>query len=146
MRVLEFCNPGTSPVVTSGERRRRWAGRRTVVRLGSPRLAWRATECPWLVSLRVHILRQRSAGLVGKTIGRLALEQGETRLDVDVRRIKISCAGVRVKSVTGLVVAGLIKRAKVVPDFRDVRVEADGARIRVQCITVLVDLVVKHTD
>lgn len=127
MRVLELCNPRTSPVVASGERWWRWASRRAIVRLGSPGLAWRATKSARLVSLRVHILRQRSTSLVRKAIGRLTLKQGQTRLDVDIRRIKISCAGVRVKGVAGLVVARLVKRAKVIPDFRDVRVEADGA-------------------
>lgn len=36
--------------------------------------------------------------------------------------------------------------AEIVPHFGDVRVEADGTRVGIQGITILVDLVVQHTN
>jgi len=116
------------------------------VRLSSPWLTRRTTECPWLVSLRMHILGKRCAGLVGKAIGRLSLEQRQTRLDVNIGRIKISGPGVCVKGIACLVVAGLVKRTKVIPDLRNVGVEADSTRVCIKRIAVLVDLVVKNTN
>ena len=144
--VLEFCDPVASPVVASGKRWWRWPSRRAVVRLCSPWLTWRTTKCARLIRLRVDILRQRCASLVGKAIGGLAFEQRQACLDVDVCGIKISSTSVRIERVAGLIVARLIQSAKVVPDFRNVGVEANSARVRVEGIAVLVDLVVEHTD
>ena len=36
--------------------------------------------------------------------------------------------------------------SEIVPNFRNVRVEADGTRVRIECVTVLVDLVVQDSD
>ena len=36
--------------------------------------------------------------------------------------------------------------AKVVPDFGDVRIQANGARVGIQSVTVLVDLIVKDAN
>lgn len=84
--------------------------------------------------------------MVGKTIGRLTLKQCQARLDVDVGGIKVSGPSVCVERIACLVVAGLVQRTKVVPDLGDVRVEANGARVRVKRVAVLVDLVVKNTN
>jgi hypothetical protein len=116
------------------------------MRLRSPWLTWWATKGARLVGLRVDILRQRCTSLVGKAVGGLALEQRQAGLDVDVCRIKVSGPGVGVKRITCLVVARLVQRAKVIPDLRDVRIEADGTRVCVKRITVLVDLVVQNTN
>lgn len=35
---------------------------------------------------------------------------------------------------------------EIIPDFRDVGVEADGARVGIEGVSVLVDLVVQDTD
>jgi hypothetical protein len=145
-RVLQLCDPVATPVATSSKRWRCWSGRRAVVRLSAPWLTWRSTKCTWLVSLRMHILGKRRAGLVGKTVGRLSLEQSKTRLDVNVGGIKVSSPRVCVESVASLVVAGLVERTKVIPNLRNVRVEADGTRVRVKRVAVLVDLVVEHTN
>jgi hypothetical protein len=58
-----------------------------------------------LVSLRMNVLRNRNIALVR------------------------SRALVRVKCVGRLVVARLVQGSKIVPDFRDVGVESDGARV-----------------
>jgi hypothetical protein len=145
-RVLQLCNPVASPVAASGKRWRCWSGRRAIVRLSTPWLTWRSTKCTWLVSLRVHILGKRCAGLVRKTVGGLSLEQSKTRLDVDVGRIKISGPSVCVERITRLVVAGLVQRAEIIPNLRNVGVEANGARVCVKRVAVLVDLVVEDTN
>jgi hypothetical protein len=41
---------------------------------------------------------------------------------------------------------GTYKRAKVVPDLGDVGVQSDSSGVRIQCIAVLIDLVVKYTN
>lgn len=145
-RVLQLCNPVASPVAASGKRWRCWSGRRAIVRLSTPWLTWRSAKCTWLVSLRVHVLGKRCAGLVRKTVCGLSLEQSKTGLDVDVGGIKISGPSVCVERITCLVVAGLVQRAKIVPNLRNVRVEANGARVRVKRVAVLVDLVVEDTN
>ena len=116
------------------------------MRLSAPWLTWRSTKCTWLVSLRMHILGKRRAGLVGKTVGRLSLEQSKARLDVNVGGIKVSSPRVCVKRITSLVVAGLVQRTKIVPNLRNVGVEANRTRVRVKRVAVLVDLVVENTD
>jgi hypothetical protein len=59
----------------------------------------------------MHVLRSRRAVLVGHAIGRLAaLKELQARLDVHVRRVELSSALIRVKSVIGLVVAGFVLR------------------------------------
>ena len=145
-RVLQLCNPVASPVAASSKRWWCWSGRRAIVRLSTPWLTWRSTKCTWLVSLRVHVLGKRCAGLVRKTVCGLSLKQSQTRLDVDVRGIKIGGPSVCVERITSLIVAGLIQRAKIIPDLRNVRVEANGARVRVKRVAVLVDLVVEDTN
>jgi hypothetical protein len=116
------------------------------MRLRSPWLTWWATKGARLVGLRVNILRQRCTSLVRKAVGGLALEQRQAGLDVDICRIKVRGTGIGVKRIACLVVAGLVQRAKVIPDLRDVRVEADGTRVCVKRIAVLVDLVVQNTN
>jgi len=116
------------------------------VRLSSPWLTWRTTKCTWLVSLGMHILWKRCAGLVRKTVGGLSLKQRQTRLDVNVGRIKISSPSVRIECITCLVVARLVQRTQVIPDLGDVRVETNGTRVRVKRVAVLVNLVVENTD
>jgi len=59
-----------------------------------------------------------------------------------IRRVKFCSPAVSVKGVIRLVVARFVKSTQVIPDLGDVGVQADGARISVQSIAVLVDLVV----
>ena len=60
--------------------------------------------------------------------------------------IQVRSSGVCVERVTSLVVARLVEGAKVVPDLGDVGVQADGTRVSVECISVLIYLVVEHAD
>lgn len=144
--VLEFCDPVASPVVAGGKRWWRRSGRRAIVRLCTPWLTWGTTKCARLIRLRVDILGQRRAGLVREAIGGLPFKQCQACFDVDVGRIEISSASVRIERVAGLVVARLIQSTKVIPDFGNVGVQANGARVRVKRIAVLVDLIVEHTN
>lgn len=65
---------------------------------------------------------------------------------MNVRGIEIGSAAIGVKSIGNLVVAGFVQSTKIIPNFRDVRVQTDSTRVGVQGITVLVDLVVEHTN
>ena len=65
---------------------------------------------------------------------------------MNVRRVKIGRALVRVKCIGGLVIAGLVQGSKVVPDLRNIGVESNSTRVGVQRIAILVDLIVQHTD
>lgn len=114
--------------------------------MSTPLRARGTAQGAWLVGLRVYILRQRGTRLVWKTIGGLTLEQSETCLDVDVGGVQVSSPCICVKRIACLVVARFVQRSQVIPNLRNVRVEADGAGVSVECIAVLVDLVVEHTN
>lgn len=142
-RVLQLGDPVASPVAASGKGWWWRTSRSAIVCLcTSPWLTRWTAERTRLVCLRVDILRQGSARLIGKTIGGLTLKQCQTCLDVDIGGIEISSPGVCVECIACLVVARLVKRAKVVPNLRDIGVKSDGARVCVKRIAVLVDLVV----
>jgi hypothetical protein len=105
-----------------------------------------STQSTRLISLRRHVLRKWCASLVGQTVGRLTLEERKPGFDVHVGRIELSSSRVGIQGVVGLVVARLVQGTEIVPDLRDVGVEADGPRVSIQSITILVDLIVQHTD
>ena len=78
--------------------------------------------------------------------------------------IQFCCTGVRIQSISRLIVAGFVlvristlwsqdgtreqthQCAKVVPNLGDVGVEANGSGIRIKRVSVLVDLVVQDSD
>lgn len=74
------------------------------------------------------------------------LKHAETLFDALVCRIELCRPRVRIDRIGDLVVARLVQASQVVPDLADIRVKADRARVRVESISVLVDLVVEHTD
>lgn len=116
-----------------------------MLRCGSPPL-W-SGDSTRLIGLWWDILRQRRTVLVGHAAGGLStLQELKACLDMHVRRIQLSSTLVSVQSVGSLVVAGLVERTKIIPDFRNVGVEANGTRVRVESISVLVDLVVEYAD
>lgn len=56
-------------------------------------------------------------------------------------------AGVREASVKMIKFEGnTYQSAQVVPNLRNVRIQADGTGVCIQCIAVLVDLIVQDTD
>lgn len=114
--------------------------------LTSPRLTWRTAECARLVSLRVNILGQRRASLVREAVGGLSLQQSQASLDVNIRRVKVSSPSVCIQGVACLIVARLIQRTKIIPDLGNVGVEANGTRVCIKRVTVLIDLVIQHTN
>lgn len=61
---------------------------------------------------------------------------------MDICRVELCSSGVSVEGVIGLVVTRLVQRSKVIPNFGNVRVEADCARVGVESISILVDLVI----
>lgn len=100
-----------------------------------------------LISLRMNVLGHRSGALVGLASCCLpVLEQLKTRLDVYVGGIQIGCTLVGIQRIGRLVVARFVQCSKVVPNLTDVWIESNGARVRIERVTVLIDLVVKHTD
>jgi hypothetical protein len=98
----------------------------------------------------MNILRLRRGGsgrLLSSCASRqLTLKQLQTSLDVDVARIKVCGASVCIQGIGDLVVARLVQSAQVIPNFRNVRVQANCTRVGIQSIAVLVDLVVKNTN
>jgi copper chaperone CopZ len=67
-------------------------------------------------------------------------------LDRLVCRVELEGALVGVDGVRHLVVAGFVESAEVEPDFSEVGVDADGARVGIESVVELVDVVVKDTD
>jgi len=65
---------------------------------------------------------------------------------MDVCRVELCSSGVRVERIIGLVVTRLVECAKIIPNFRYVRVQADCARVSVESIAVLIDLVIQNTN
>jgi hypothetical protein len=65
---------------------------------------------------------------------------------VNIGRIQVSRTTIRIERISDLVVARLIKSSQIVPHLRDVRIQANSTRVRIQRITVLIDLVVQHTN
>jgi hypothetical protein len=94
----------------------------------------------------MHILRDRSRRVGLGLALCLALEQLQTSFDMDVGRIKVRRSAIRIQGVGGLIVARLVEGAQIIPHFRNVGVESDGARVSVERIAVLIDLVVENTD
>jgi hypothetical protein len=80
---------------------------------------------------------------VGRSGG---LEHAETLLDGGISGVELGGARVGVDRVGDLVVARLVETSQVVPHLADVRVESDCARVGVERVTILVDLVVEHAD
>lgn len=77
----------------------------------------------------------------------LALAQKlQPGLDVRIRRIKLCCSLVGIQSVGDLIVAALVKSAQIIPNLADVRVQSDCSGVSIERITVLVDLVVEHSN
>jgi hypothetical protein len=70
----------------------------------------------------------------------------QTSLDVNIARIKVCGASVCIESIGDLVVARFIQGTQVVPNFRNVRIQADRTRVGIERIAVLVDLVVENTN
>lgn len=70
---------------------------------------WTTADCTWLIGLRVDILRQRSTSLCRHTRrSRLTLEKSQTRLDVNISRIKLCSSRVCIQGIISLVVARLV--------------------------------------
>ena len=96
------------------------------------RTAGRTTrECPLatgglsLVVVHLNILR-RWWRVAGGGLTCLA-QKIEACFDVNVVRVEVCCTLVCIQSIACLVVARFVQSAKIIPDFRDVRVEADGS-------------------
>lgn len=96
-----------------------------------------------LIRLWVDVGRHwRSASPIGLAIP----EQLEPGLDVRVARVELGRSLVGVKRIVDLVVAALIQSAQVIPNLRYEWVQTNGTRIRVQGVSVLVDLIIEHAN
>lgn len=110
-------------------------------------------------------MRQWCAGLVGHASwSGLTLQQSQACLDVYIGWVKLSCPGICVQSIVGLIVARLIlvdvsnakdgklfttttyQCTKIVPNLGDVGIQTNGTRVCIKSVTVLIDLVVQNTD
>jgi hypothetical protein len=115
-------------------------------RRSSPLRCWRSTDSRSLIRLGVNILGNRrwSTGL-GLPL-HLALQQLQTSLDMYISRIQVGSAAVRIQGIGSLVVARLVKCSQIIPDFGDVRIQANSTGVGIQGIAILVDLIVEHTN
>lgn len=97
------------------------------------------------VCRRMNVLR-RWWRWQGHTIPLRVPKQVKSVFDRGIVRVQVLCTSVRIDRVVDLVITGLVQTAEVVPNLADVRVESDCSRVRVQGVTILVDLVVEHPD
>lgn len=73
-------------------------------------------------------------------------KQLKASFDVRVSGIKLCGSLIRIKSIVDLVVARFIQCTQIVPDLRNIWVQADSPTVCIQCIAVLINLVVENTD
>lgn len=66
--------------------------------------------------------------------------------DNPVMRIQLVRPRIRVNRVRDLVVTALVQRPQVEPDLRDIRIDPDSARVRIERVPILVDLEVQHAN
>jgi len=108
LRVLQLSRTAAVPVVACSKRwrsRTRW----WVLGMSTPLRAWRATYgAGRLIGLRVYVLWQRRTCLVGQSVGRLAFQQSQTCLDVNVVRVQFGSSGISVQSITRLIITRLV--------------------------------------
>lgn len=97
------------------------------------------------VGSRVDVLWAWGGGKL--TPGRLGvLQEMETLGDNGVAGVELRSAGISIDGIGDLVIAALVQAAEVEPDLRDVGVDADGPRVRIQCVAELIDLKVEDAD
>lgn len=96
-----------------------------------------------LVCLRVDVGRHRRST---STIGLSISQKLKPCLDMRVAGVQLSGALIGVQSIIDLVVAALVECAEIIPYFGDERVQTNRPRICIQSISVLVDLIIEHTD
>jgi hypothetical protein len=82
----------------------------------------------------------------GTAIGLYISKQIEPLGDMRVARIQLCSPSIGVNGIGDLVVAAFIKRAKIEPDFGDIRVDPNGARVSVQGIAELIDVVIEDAN
>lgn len=99
-----------------------------------------------LVRLRMDVSRSGSRSARYNAVRLASTKELQSSLDVRVLRVQLSSSLISIESVCDLVVATLVQSTEIIPYFGDVWVQANGPRIRVQSITVLVDLIVQHTN
>ena len=63
-----------------------------------------------------------------------------------VVRIKLSCTSIGVDGICNLIVATFIQAPKVKPNFRYVWVDTNDARIGIDGVAVLIDIVIKQAE
>ena len=113
----------------------------------------------------MHIRRHRRLSR-GSAVRLPITEQLQPRLDMWVGRVKLCSPLVGIERVTDLVVTGFIldsralavvptertetsstyQSAKIIPHLGYEGVEPNSSRIGIQCVPILVDLIVKHTN
>lgn len=82
----------------------------------------------------------------GSAVSLSVSEKLQPRLDMWIVGIELSCSLVGIQRVTDLVVARLVQCAKIIPHLRDEGVEANSPRVRIQSITILVNLIIQNAD
>jgi len=74
------------------------------------------------------------------------LQELQPLRDRHVPWVQLCSARICIDGIRDLVIAALIETAEIEPDFRDVWVDADCARVGVESVPELVDLEIEHAD
>lgn len=98
------------------------------------------------IGSRVHVLGRRRGAQHDTRILHVPRQQLESLLYDDIGRVELLGPDIRVHRILDLLIAALVQRPEIKPDFGNIRVEPDCARIRIECVFKLVDLEVEHAD
>jgi hypothetical protein len=94
----------------------------------------------------MYVLWWRCRSQGNRRILSVFVQKLQAFFDGDVGGVEFLCTHICVHGIFELLIAALVERAEIEPDFGNVRVESDGAGIGVQCVFELIDLEVKDTD
>jgi hypothetical protein len=73
-------------------------------------------------------------------------QQLQTLCDNRVSRVEFRRSSICINGIRYLIVAAFVKAPKIEPNFGDIWIDTNGARVRVEGIPILVDLEVKHAN
>lgn len=97
------------------------------------------------IGSRVDVLRSRSRR-ESTSIGLDVAQEVEALGDMRITGVELGSACVSVDSIRDLVVATLVQRTQIEPDFGDVGIDSDGTGVGIKGVTELVDVVIENTD
>ena len=84
----------------------------------------------------MDVLWARGSGqLTSHSLG--VLQEMQMQGDNGVAQVELRSVSICINSIRDLVIAALVQATEVEPDLRDVRVDVDHPRVRIQCVMEL---------